>query len=225
MVRMHQATRFPLSAAHAVVDCSACHQPTAQGGLQFVNRSTDCVSCHRSAAIATKNPDHSAAGFSQQCERCHAPTLWNRARYDHAASRFPLTGAHLKVSCAQCHANGVYAGRPTECVGCHQTDYTRTTNPSHTAASFPTTCSTCHNTSAWAGARFDHDQFFPIYSGAHRGRWSSCSTCHQNPSSFAQFTCLTCHAQTETDGHHRGISGYRYDSQVCYTCHRNGRSP
>jgi hypothetical protein len=228
MARTHQSTRFPLSAAHAAVDCSACHRPTAQGGLQFVNRSTDCVSCHRSAASATKNPDHTAAGFSQQCERCHAPTLWNRARYDHAASRFPLTGAHSSVSCARCHTTGTYTGTPTACVSCHQADYNRTTNPSHTAAGFPDTCASCHNTAAWTGARFDHDQrYFPIYSGKHQGQWSSCGTCHQSASNFAQFTCLTCHThnQTETDGHHRGISGYRYDSQSCYACHRNGRKP
>ena len=228
MVRAHQATRFPLAGAHAVVDCTTCHQPTAQGRLQFVNRSTQCESCHRETARTAKNPDHEAAGFSRQCERCHAPTLWNRARFDHARSRFPLTGAHTSATCVQCHGTGKYTGTPTTCVSCHQTDYSRTTNPAHVAAGFPTTCESCHSTSTWTGARFDHDQpFFPIFSGKHQGQWTSCATCHTNPASYAQFTCLSCHThnQTETDGHHRSISGYRYDSQACYNCHRNGRKP
>ena len=78
----------------------------------------------------------------------------------------------------------------------------------------------------WEVPMFDHDApFFPIYSGAHRGRWTSCSSCHTTASSYKAFTCLTCHAQTEMDGHHRGLSGYRYESQACYTCHPNGRKP
>ena len=177
---------------------------------------------------AVKDPDHQAAGFSHQCEACHAPTIWNRARYDHAKTRFPLTGAHTKAACAQCHGTGKYGGTPSTCVSCHQDDYNGAANPSHVAARFPTTCESCHSTTTWTGARFDHDQpYFPIFSGKHQGQWTSCGTCHTNPASYAQFTCLSCHthSQTETDGHHRGISGYRYDSQACYTCHRNGRKP
>jgi hypothetical protein len=225
MVRAHQASRFPLTGVHAAVDCVACHTPAAQGQLQFVNRPTQCESCHLAEAVVVKDPDHQAAGFTRQCERCHSPTVWNRARFDHAATAFPLTGAHVRATCQQCHADRVYSGKSAECVSCHRTDYNGTTNPAHAAASFPTTCASCHSTSTWAGARFDHDgPYFPIYSGAHRGRWNSCSTCHTNAASFAVFTCLTCHGQTETNGHHQSVSGYRYDSQACYSCHRNGRS-
>jgi hypothetical protein len=225
MVRAHQASRFPLTGVHAAVDCVACHTPAAQGQLQFVNRPTQCESCHLAEAVVVKDPDHQAAGFTRQCERCHSPTVWNRARFDHAATAFPLTGAHVRATCQQCHADRVYSGKSAECVSCHRTDYSGTTNPAHAAATFPTTCASCHTTSTWAGARFDHDgPYFPIYSGAHRGRWNSCSTCHTNAASFAVFTCLTCHGQTETNGHHQSVSGYRYDSQACYSCHRNGRS-
>ena len=225
MVRTHQTSRFPLSGAHVMADCTSCHTPTAQGQMQFVNRSTVCESCHLSAARATKNPDHEAAGFAKQCERCHAPTTWNRARFDHANTSFPLTGAHIRTTCQQCHADGVYAGKNSACVGCHQADYGRTTSPPHAATSFPTTCGSSHTTATWLGARFDHDgPYFPIYSGAHRGKWSSCTTCHTTATNYAQFSCLSCHEhrQTEMDDKHRGRSGYRYDSQACYGCHRNG---
>ena len=225
MVRAHQTSRFPLAGAHVMVDCTSCHTPTAQGRMQFVNRSTVCESCHLAATRTTKEPDHDAAGFSRQCERCHAPTSWNRARFDHRNTSFPLSGAHVRATCQQCHADRVYAGKTSECVSCHQADYSRTTSPPHATTGFPTTCASCHTTAMWTGARFDHDgPYFPIYAGAHRGKWPSCATCHTNPASYAEFTCLSCHEhrQTEMDGKHRGTSGYRYQSQACYTCHRNG---
>ena len=51
-------------------------------------------------------------------------------------------------------------------------------------AGFSTDCLLCHNMVTWLGATFDHDsEYFPIYSGAHRGRWSSCATCHRIVSS------------------------------------------
>ena len=226
MVRSHQASPFPLTGVHAAIDCVACHTPTAQGHLQFVNRSTRCESCHLAEAVVVKSLDHQAAGFTRQCEQCHSPTAWIRTRFDHAGTAFQLTGAHVRATCQQCHADRVYAGKPTACASCHQADYNGTTNPGHAGAGFATTCANCHTTSTWAGARFDHDgPYFPIYSGAHRGRWTSCSTCHTNASSYAVFTCLTCHAATETNGHHQAVSGYQYDSQACYNCHRNGRKP
>ena len=131
----------------------------------------------------------------------------------------------MTLACAACHSDGVYAGKPTTCVSCHLTDYNGTTNPVHSTAGFPTACASCHTTSTWLGATFNHDaSFFPIYSGAHQGRWSSCATCHTNPANYTVFTCLTCHTQLTTNGHHSGVSGYRYDSQACYSCHPRGRA-
>ena len=226
MLRSHQVTRFPLAGAHRMADCESCHIPAAQGQRRFTGRPTDCVGCHQQQRLATKEPDHVAAGFSNDCGSCHTPTYWNRAAFDHSGTSFPLTGGHRGVACSACHADGVYVGKSTVCESCHLTDYQNTTNPGHTSAGFPTNCASCHNTNGWQGASFDHDAlFFPIYSGAHRGRWSSCATCHTSPTNYSVFTCLTCHERTETDGHHEGESGYAYDSQLCYSCHRNGRAP
>ena len=54
------------------------------------------------------------------------------------------------------YADGVYRGKPTTCVSCHQQDYT-TATPNHAAAMFPNTCASCHTTTRWDGATFDHD--------------------------------------------------------------------
>lgn len=226
MVRAHQLTRFPLVGAHRNTDCESCHFARGQGQPRYATRSTDCVSCHELQLHAAKNPDHVAAGFSRNCGTCHTPTYWNRASYDHSATAFPLTGGHRGAPCSACHADGVYKGKSTTCESCHLADYQATTDPSHTAAQFPTTCVSCHNTVRWSDATFNHDgPYFPIYSGAHRGKWPSCSTCHTNAADFRVFSCLSCHLATETNGHHQGISGYRYDSQACYSCHRDGRKP
>ena len=154
---------------------------------------------------------------------------WQGAVFDHAGTNFPLTGAHRSVPCASCHVDGVYAGTPTDCVACHQKDYDNTTNPNHGLLGFPTTCATCHNTTDWHDASFaQHDsQYFPIYSGAHKGRWTLCADCHTQPSNFTVFNCLGCHPHDDkatTDGHHSGVSGYQYLSSECYRCHPQGRA-
>ena len=300
LARAHQQTRFPLTGAHVAVDCERCHTPTPQGRLTFVNRASDCVDCHRTEYESTRNPDHQAGGISTNCTQCHGTTSWPRARFshagtrfpltgahravscaqchgdgvyagkttlcaschqlaydgttdpphqqagfstdctmchttvtwagatfDHAGTRFPLTGAHIPLACSQCHGDGVYAGKSTTCVSCHQSAYDATTNPLHAAASFPLDCTSCHTTTTWTGARFAaHDaSYFPIYSGAHRGRWTTCAQCHTVTTDYAQFSCLACHGQTETNGHHSGVNGYSYTSQACYSCHPNGRAP
>ncbi len=225
MLRAHQLTRFPLTGAHRAADCEACHVPAGQGQRRFAGRSMDCTGCHQVQLHAAKNPDHVAAGFSTQCGSCHAPTSWNRAAYDHSGTSFPLTGAHRALSCNTCHADAVYRGKASACVSCHLQDYQGTTNPSHAAAQFPTTCASCHRTTRWSDATFNHDGlYFPIYSGAHRGRWTTCATCHTSASDYRVFTCLQCHGQASTNNAHRDVSGYSYTSQSCYACHRNGRA-
>jgi hypothetical protein len=110
------------------------------------------------------------------------------------------------------------------CASCHQGDYDRTTDPNHRTAMFPVTCESCHTTTGWSGATFDHDtRWFRIYSGRHRGLWTTCANCHTNSSNYTVFTCLSCHEhrQSEADAEHQGKTGYRYDSQACYSCHRS----
>jgi hypothetical protein len=120
--------------------------------------------------------------------------------------------------------NNQFANTPTDCYSCHKAQYNSVTNPNHVAAHFPTTCNTCHNTTTWLGAVFNHT-WFPIYSGTHAGKWMTCNDCHVNPSNFAVFSCISCHqhAQSLTDPHHSGVSGYVYNATSCYSCHPTGQ--
>jgi hypothetical protein len=217
----HSATAFPLTGAHLAIQCTACH-----GDGVYKGKPTTCVSCHLNDYNGTAAPKHSTAGFGTTCDMCHSTATWQGAVFDHSKTLFPLTGAHVPLACTACHSDGVYAGKPTTCVSCHLTDYNATNNPAHAAAGFPTDCASCHTTATWLGATFNHDAtFFPIYSGAHQGRWSSCATCHTNAANYVVFSCINgCHGQSGTNSNHRGVSGYRYDSQACYSCHPRGRA-
>jgi hypothetical protein len=217
----HNASLFPLTGAHLAVACTVCH-----GDGVFRGKPTACVSCHQAPYTATTTPPHAAAGFATACASCHNTTTWLTATWDHTSTGWALTGIHVTTPCASCHGDGVYHGKSILCYGCHTTEYNTTNNPSHTAASFPTNCESCHTTTTWLGATFNHDaSFFPIYSGSHNNRWTACSDCHASPSDFSVYTCTTsCHPQSVMDPRHNGRSGYQYLSSACYHCHPRGSS-
>ncbi len=217
----HHSATFPLTGAHATIDCNACHADGVYRG-----KPTACVSCHLAQYQSTTDPNHVQLNFPTDCTLCHDTTTWSNSTFNHQTTAFPLTGAHVALPCSACHSDGVYQGKPTTCVSCHQADVNAVTDPNHSAAGFSTDCSQCHNTTTFAGAQYAaHDaSFFPIYSGRHSGLWTHCSDCHTSSSNYAVFSCITgaCHPQAETDGNHTSVSGYTYDSAACYRCHPTG---
>lgn len=217
MVRAHQLTRLPLTGSHAALECESCHRPAAQGQMQFVGTRAECQSCHQKDYDATTQPDHRAGGFPRECEKCHRTVTWHSARFDHASTSFPLTGAHRTASCNQCHGDGVYTGKPTACFSCHSTNYNASTNPGHAAAGFPTTCQNCHSTTAWQPATFDHNATaFPL-SGAHRT--ATCNQCHGDGVYAGKPTaCVACH-QLDYNGATNPNHATAGFSTACQTCH------
>jgi hypothetical protein len=152
--------------------------------------------------------------------------VWTDSTFDHSKTTFPLTGSHTVPprQCVDCHVNGNYTTLPITCVGCHQTDYNNTTNPGHSAQPqfFPTTCATCHNTTAWTGATFNHSQYtpFPINHGNANG---VCATCHTNSNDYSIFQCTGCHGNNNpANFNHPKVGGYVYNSVNCYQCHKSG---
>ena len=214
----HDKTSFPLTGAHRAVLCKDCHVNNRYSGLL-----TNCVDCHRTNFTQATNPNHVTAGLPQACAQCHTTIAWIPASFDHSATRFSLTGKHTSTQCQACHVNSNYQLIYTDCYQCHQSDFARPTNPNHVIPSFSHQCQTCHTTTAWTPSTFNHDtQYFKIYSGRHRGRWTQCTQCHANPGSYKDFTCISCHehAQSDTDGHHRNVNGYVYSATSCYNCHK-----
>jgi predicted CXXCH cytochrome family protein len=166
------------------------------------------------------------------CTDCHTVDgPWSNASFDHvtASGGFALIGKHDLIACTKCHdptagAALFEAQGDSDCFACHEDRWLVAHGQ---GGGTPTTCENCHTRNTWTEITFDHDsQFFPIYSGKHRGKWGSCSECHTIPSDFSVFNCLTCHAHNKTkmDDKHRGENGYEYTSSGCLDCHPRGNA-
>lgn len=174
----HSRTPFSLEGAHQRVACAGCHK----GGRFRVLGGSTCESCHA---------DPHKGQFADEgkgCVDCHAESTWRPAgRFDHGATRYPLTGAHERVACGRCHPEGRYAGAPTACAGCHLDPHRGDLGPD---------CAHCHAPVAWAETVFDHGTTkFPL-SGKHAS--SACRRCH-GAKSEARYrrldpACGACHA-------------------------------
>ncbi len=210
-VARHNRTRFPLVGAHAATACFRCH-PGAQVG-NFDRTDIQCVTCHADDLAQATSPDHQAQGWTSNCDRCHIPTTWAGAGFNH--STFPLTGAHQTVACTTCHVGNVFAGTPSDCRSCHLDDYNGTTDPNHAAAGFPTTCQQCHSTSSWRNATFNHSSF-PL-TGAHVAL--DCAACHAgNVFRGTPSNCAACHIDdyNGTNDPDHAAAGFPTTCQQCH---------
>ncbi|MBK8178558.1 MAG: hypothetical protein IPK67_06650 [Planctomycetes bacterium] len=211
-IASHSRTRFPLVGAHAAAACWRCHENATLG--RFDHADAECLACHRSDLARATTPDHLAQGWTSDCDRCHIPTTWTGGGFNHGG--FPLTGRHLAANCIDCHVGGVFAGTPSDCVDCHLADYNGAQSPNHVALNISTDCASCHGTSGWQGANFNHT-----------GISNGCVTCHladyngaQNPNHVAMnisTNCETCHDTSDWQGanfNHAGISN------GCVACHQ-----
>jgi hypothetical protein len=207
----HAETVFPLTGAHRALPCSRCH-----AGSDFHSAKTDCYGCHGQVFASAANPKHT--GFSTSCLSCHTTTAWQPASFDHNTTAFKLSGAHIAVPCANCHKNGVFSGTASTCYPCHQQQFTAAANPKHTG--FPTECATCHTTSAWRPASFDHNRTNFALTGAHVS--TPCVSCHVGgvytgtPSTCGNSGCHLPRYNTTTNPPHAG-AGFGTDCQTCHT--------
>ena len=217
----HDATNFPLTGAHIATECQSCHTSG------YAGTPTNCSACHTEDYNSTGNPNHANLGLSLTCDNCHTTnTGWEPAQFPDHQSFYALNGAHASIAnnCFLCH-EGNYTNTPTTCFACHTSDYNSANDPNHLAAQFPIDCEACHTENAWEPSTFDHDgQYFPIYSGKHRGEWNSCADCHTTASNYALFSCTDCHEhnKSEMDSEHQGVNNYVYNSINCYACHPQG---
>ncbi len=191
----HGQTTFPLSGAHAQIDCTGCHL-NPRSPEDFRGTSMDCSACHQ-------DQDAHAGKFGSDCGACHTPAGWSPAAFDHTLAAFRLAGKHSVVDCERCHVSG-FAGTPTDCYACHQMD------DAH-SGQFGAQCETCHDPSGWENATFDHSLAAFVLDGAHLN--VACGDCHQNnifKGTPAQ--CSACHAEPDF---HAGL----FPGQDCSACH------
>jgi len=139
-------TLFPLRANHADIGCARCHLDLRFDGPGA--QAQDCGACH---------VDVHQNKLGTDCAACHRETSFTDVQpvEIHAQTFFPLTGAHLQLTCSSCHSDerrGAFAGQDGTCVFCHLRDYTRTTAPNHVVAEMGTLCEACHGTLGWRPA-------------------------------------------------------------------------
>ena len=132
----HDLTQYPLLGLHVAVTCGQCHP-----NQHFRETPQNCNGCHAKA-------DAHKGALGKDCGACHTPNAWKLGEFDHAArTRFPLSGAHAAVACAQCHIRPQNLAKPSMvCGSCHAE------NDVH-AGRFGTQCQQCHTTSSFKRPR------------------------------------------------------------------------
>ncbi len=213
----HDAQYFPVySGKHAGTwtTCAECH--TTSGSY----KSFSCIDCHAHNQADMDSKHNGVGGYtyaSLPCYECH-PTGSVQGSFNHNNGSFPLTGVHITTPCGSCHSNG-FAGTPTDCFACHQTNFNATTNPNHTAKNIPNTCATCHTTAAgWKPAAFPtHSSYYPL-TGAHASIANNCVQCHNGNYINPPNTCVGCHQANynSTTNPNHASAGFPTD---CASCH------
>ncbi len=219
----HRDTGYALEGKHAAVACARCHNPErvldpaalARGGgspaRTYLGLGTTCVSCHEDI--------HRGQFGKQDCAACHTLDTFKRAeRFDHAKTKYPLTGRHVNLACEKCHApagpgagtDRVYAGvKFASCSNCHQDTHRGRLGPA---------CASCHTTTGWAAvlktSSFDHSKTAYPLKGGHRA--VACDKCHKGAltAKVKHDRCSDCHADD-----HRGEFKTRPDRGACESCH------
>jgi hypothetical protein len=226
----HRDAGWILEGKHATLACRSCHKPEFQrsGAAPLLQRKdhaqswlgleTACASCHR---------DPHAGQLGTDCMRCHNQAAWKPAAgFDHARTKYPLTGKHAEVACEKCHlaptlplahdAKGapipLYTPLPHgECSACHRDPHQNR---------FGGACASCHTTESFHVIRkegFNHDRTRYPLRGKHAA--VECNACHDPRTAWgpkpAFATCGACHRDA-----HAGTATLAGKPSDCAACHR-----
>ena len=190
-------TKYPLLGKHRPpAKCTSCHK----GDLYKDKLQSNCYACHQ-------NDDKHKGQEGKKCETCHDEQSWNKAKFDHRSSHFPLTGKHVLTECKKCHAAPTYKDAKSGCWPCHEKQ-DKDTHKRRLGMG----CETCHNTRDWKVWDFDHEKTDFKLGGGHKN--IGCYDCHQKPMNkkvTSPATCASCH---EKDDEHNGDYGH-----LCEPCH------
>lgn len=225
----HGRTSWALTGRHVDLECRACHaagkygQPaTSSATMHYAPIAhAECSPCHA---------DPHAARFGADCSGCHTTTSFRqvaKGRFEHARTRFPLRGAHAKVSCDRCHdpGHGGWGARPgfARCDACHTDAHAGTA----TLGGERVDCDSCHGTESFRDSTFDLTRHarsaFPL-TGRHET--VECRACHRRDESSPSLgtasvrlrldhgSCSDCHA----DAHARQFALRDHEGR-CEACH------
>ncbi len=229
----HARAGWPLEGKHAKLACRECHdvarfqvspalarRPRGGAGSRsphYVGLETSCTSCHE---------DVHRGALGKDCRSCHGAETFKVPAFDHAKTRYALTGKHAAVPCAKCHmapgldlprgADGqprpLYRPLPfDECSACHRDPH---------AGRLGAACSKCHVTEDFRRVdrqAFDHERTRYPLRGRHVG--IACARCHDPKGTGfnarpASARCADCHADAHAS--QATLAGKPAD---CAQCH------
>jgi hypothetical protein len=226
----HGKTRYPLEGAHQVVPCASCHPQTpalktkvpkpvlvdlhrrkraelfSMAQFDYSKPLERCETCHEDA--------HDGQFKDRRCDACHVlASFTKKVKFDHQKdSKYPLTGAHVKVDCDKCHfaatKKDVVRYRPIEakCQSCH--------SDPHVAQFAGKTCEGCHVDDSWKKLLFKHEPPFTFFLLDGQHAKAKCEACHRviafgGQAKAVQYkplpsTCEGCHS----DFHQGAFKGF-----------------
>ena len=187
----HAKTKFPLDGAHLAQPCIFCHQKNDK--MIYAWDPLNCEACHLSSH-GKQFTKYRVDGLF--CENCHLSSAWEKLKFDHKNTHFPLSGKHLDLNCERCHKAQTefiqYENIELSCGGCH-TDV-------HAGQFVARSCENCHHTSNWKIPDFNHTALtqFPL-DGQHKDL--KCGQCHKQDSNLKTIKfkpiphkCQDCHS-------------------------------
>ena len=215
--------------AAAVAGAGATVAARAAGGAGAAadqDSARDTVILPRRARPRLAPPDQRGASASAgeaaaatRCGACHLVEGWEKVRFNHDPTGFPLRGVHADVICSGCHGKSFDKPVADTCSGCHRDRH---------AGEFGLHCEGCHDEKSWRPL-FQADAHrrtnFPLV-GKHA--LIPCAECHGNlrDRSFARAAvrCDACH-----EGDFMRTAAVSIDhlannySRECQTCHNTFR--
>lgn len=193
----HELTDYALKGQHVPVPCNGCHDPQKK----FREASHKCHVCHK-----RDNPHKERLEkLEKNCQACHQDKGWHHIDFDHDKSKFPLTGKHQKIRCADCHPNDRLFNTPKACNACHRIDDIH-------QGKVGEKCGKCHDTHDWEKLKFKHHRDTG-YAIKDKHKPLRCQDCHRENAQKKHLPtdCQGCHKK---DDRHRG----RYGDK-CRDCH------
>ncbi len=164
-----------------------------------------CAACHTNPHRREARRD---PGFAA-CADCHTPHRWEGAEeapFDHAATGFPLDGAHARVGCAECHGERLDRAPRAACADCHDDPHRGAFD--REMAVGRVSCDRCHGTSDWKRSTYATDAHpVPLI----EGHAVACERCHGQQAGFPRLparggapvgpleqSCQACHGDPHT---------------------------
>lgn len=201
----HGRTIFALLGRHQKTECAACHK---QPAMRVKPKSDTCASCH---------VDVHRGAFAQDCRSCHNETSFAKAPFDHATTKFPLTGTHAPLACAACHKSlagqatlpaarrvADFRGLATTCASCHADVH---------QAQLGASCETCHTDASFKVPSFTHATPAPFFAGGHAAL--TCSQCHTPQGALGVTQPVRTGVSLVAAIRYRGVA------TTCVTCHQD----